>query len=90
MELAEIHISSMVVHAQPETLEITKSYIAGLPGAEIHGESKTGKLVVVLESNSETRITDVMDQISNFDQVLNTALVYHHILPENFEELELS
>lgn len=80
----------MVVHARPETLEITKNYIASLPGAEIHGESKAGKLVVVLESNSDTLITDVMDLINNFDQVLNTALVYHHILPENSEELEIS
>lgn len=90
METAEVHISSMVVHAHPEDMESIKEYIASLPGTEIHGESKNGKLVVVLESDAETRITDVIDQINNFNKVLNTALVYHHIVSENTEEPDLS
>lgn len=80
----------MIVHANPDYLESTKKFIASLPGTEIHGESKTGKFVVVLESDTEFHITDVIDRINNYNQVLNTALVYHHIVSENSEESDLS
>ena len=69
----------MVVHAKPGHLQAVKAYIQGLPGAEIHGESETGKLVVVLESQTQTYITDVIEKIDRLEHVLSTALVYHQI-----------
>ena len=75
----EIHISSLVVHSSPAAMQAVKSRIERLPGVEIHGESACGKLVVVLESDSQTFITDIIEKINNFKHVLSTALVYHHI-----------
>jgi nitrate reductase NapD len=69
----------MVVHARPDRLQSVKNKIAALPGAEIHGESENGKLVVVLETQNQGYITDVIEKISNLEHVLNTALVYHQI-----------
>ena len=74
-----MHISSMVVHASPVGLQSLKDGIAGLPGAEMPAESEHGKLVVVVESDSQSHITDVIDRINGFDHVLNTALVYHQV-----------
>jgi nitrate reductase NapD len=82
----EIHISSMVVHARPDRLQSVKNKIAALPGAEIHGESENGKLVVVLETQNQGYITDVIEKINNFEHVLSTALVYHQI--EQLDSLE--
>ena len=79
----EVHISSMVVQAMPDYLQAVKSDIEKLPGAEIHGESESGKLVVVLESQTQTYITDVIEKIRDIDHVLSTALVYHHIEQPN-------
>ena len=79
MESKEVHISSMVVHASPDGLQSVKNNIEQLQGVEIHGESESGKLVVVLESDHQTHITDVIEKINNFKHVLNTALVYHQI-----------
>ena len=79
MESKEVHISSMVVHASPDGLQAVKNNIGQLPGAEIHGASACGKLVIVLESDSQTHITDVIEKINNFQHVLSTALVYHQI-----------
>ena len=79
MDQPEVHISSLVVHVRPDHLQTVKHNIEHLPGAEIHGESDSGKLVVVLETQNQTYITDVIEKISNFEHVLNTALVYHHI-----------
>ena len=79
MEQSEVHISSMVVHAMPDYLSDVKKYIEKLPGTEIHAESPNGKLVVVLESQTQTYITDVIEKIACLDHVLSTALVYHQI-----------
>ena len=79
MNQDEVHISSMVVHARPDCLQSVKNKIAALPGAEIHGESENGKLVVVLETQNQGYITDIIETISKLDNVLNTALVYHQI-----------
>jgi nitrate reductase NapD len=79
MDQQELHISSMVVHAKPEYLATVKNNIEQLPGAEIHGESDKGKLVVVVETQDQGYITDVIEKIINFEHVLSTALVYHQI-----------
>ncbi len=86
MDQQELHISSMVVHARSEYLADVKKNIEQLPGAEIHGESDNGKLVVVLETLNQGYITDVIEKINNFEHVLNTALVYHQI--EQLDSLE--
>lgn len=75
----EVHISSMVVLASPDGLQSVKDNIDALEGVEIHGESESGKLVVVLESDGQTHITDVIEKINNFRHVLSTSLVYHQI-----------
>ena len=90
MESGEIHISSMVVQARPDGLQSVKNNIEALPGAEIHGESDSGKLVVVLESDHETHITETIDRISHFDHVLSTTLVYHQIEQSEPRETEAS
>ncbi len=79
MDQQEIHISSLVVHARPDHLQTVKNNIELLPGAEVHGESDSGKLVVVLETQNQCYITDVIEQINNLEYVLSTALVYHQI-----------
>ena len=79
MEQQEVHISSLVVHTRPEFLAGVKEQIEKLPGAEIHAESDKGKLVVVVETQNQGYITDVIEKINNFEHVLNTALVYHQI-----------
>ena len=79
MDQDEVHISSMVVHARPDYLQDVKNNIKHLPGAEIHGESECGKLVVVLESQTQTHITDVIAKIGDIEHVLSTALVFHQI-----------
>ena len=79
MEQTEVHISSMVVHAMPDYLLDVRKHIEQLPGTEIHAESPNGKLVVVVESQTQTYITDVIEKIAGLDHVLSTALVYHQI-----------
>ncbi len=79
MDQQEVHISSMVVHVKPDHLQTVKNDIEQLPGTEIHGEADSGKIVVVLETQSQGYITDIIEKINNFEYVLSTAMVYHQI-----------
>ncbi len=78
----EIHISSLVVHAEPNHLEKVKTAILALPGSEIFADDPQGKIVVVLTTEDQGFITTTIDKISELEHVLNVALVYHHIEKE--------
>ncbi|ORT52569.1 nitrate reductase (plasmid) [Vibrio sp. qd031] len=80
--MEEVHISSLVVHAEPTHLEGVKAAILALPGSEIYGDDPHGKIVVVMTTENQGFITTTIDKISNLEHVLNVALVYHHIEKE--------
>ena len=48
----DIHIASLVVHALPVHAGQVSAAITLMPGAQVHGASETGKLVVTLEAES--------------------------------------
>lgn len=72
----ELHIASMVVHAMPRRLADVRSAILAIAGAEIHGASGTGKLVVTLEAPSTDDMMAQISEIQRLDGVLASALVY--------------
>ena len=63
---------------------------ARIKDAEIYGDAKEGKIVVVLETVRQKYITDIIETINNLEDVLNTSLVYHqieHLGPSREEDL---
>ena len=68
----ELHIASMVVHATPHRLPDVRQAILAIAGAEIHGASDTGKLVVTLEAPS-CRRHDGGSRDQRLDGVLASA-----------------
>jgi nitrate reductase NapD len=82
----ETHISSLVVHLRPERQAEASALIAQVPGAEIHGASADGKLVVVLETPSEGDILDHIKLINEMPGVIATSLIYHEIETQAAEE----
>jgi nitrate reductase NapAB chaperone NapD len=80
----EIHICSLVVYARQAELVAKK--LRALPGLEIRGEDDRGKLIVVLEADSEMGLLEQIQEIQNLDEVLAANLVYHHC--ERAEALE--
>jgi len=75
-----LHIASLVVLAHPELFEAVKANLRLLEGVELHQESSAGKLVVVLEMEEESEISQRISEINGLPGVLNAALVYHEIL----------
>lgn len=76
---AELHISSLLVHARPAAMAEVQAALAALAGVEVHGASPAGKLVVTLETASEGEILARLATIGALDGVLSTALVFHQI-----------
>lgn len=79
MSLPEVHISSLLVQVSPEHLNTTKKLIEDFEEAEIYGVNDVGKIVVVLETQKEGFISDIIEKINNMPGVLGATMVYHQI-----------
>jgi nitrate reductase NapD len=75
-EAAEI--VSAVVSALPGQREQLRKAMLGLPGVEIHGETRDGRFVVTIESTGEATAGDTLLALHRLDNVLAAALVSHY------------
>ena len=74
----ELHIAGVLVHCKVDLLTEIRREIAALPGAEVHGASKDGKLVVTLEMQDSTAVLDHINAINLIRGVISATLVYQH------------
>lgn len=72
----ELHITSLVVHAATGRAAAVDEALQHLPGAEVHARTGQGKLVVTLEAESATAMSERVLQIQRMAGVLSAALVY--------------
>jgi nitrate reductase NapD len=77
MQEAE-EIVSVVVSALPGQRERLRAAMLGLPGVEIHGETRDGRFVVTIESTGEASAGDTLLALHRLDGVLSAAQVSHH------------
>lgn len=75
-----LHIASVVVQVRPDAMTQIKNWVEVFPGAETHLQDARGKLVVILEAETEQKILDLLDGLNAQAGVFNAALVYHEIL----------
>jgi len=83
---AELHISSLLVHAQPAALTAVRASLAALQGVDVHGASDSGKIVVTLETESSGGIVERLASIRDLTGVLSAVLVFHQIEPLDHTE----
>jgi nitrate reductase NapD len=74
-----VHISSLVVHVRPDRSAALRTEIARLEGAEIHAGTEDGKLVVVLETSSESETMARIAAINEMQGIIAASLIYHEI-----------
>jgi nitrate reductase NapD len=77
----ECHISSLVVHSRPDRVSSIVESLSSIKGAEVHGGAETGKLIVTLETDTESQVVERINAIQLLDGVLATTLVFHHFEP---------
>jgi nitrate reductase NapD len=82
----ECHISSLVVHSRPDRVPFIVERIGAIAGAEVHGGEETGKLIVTLETDTESQVVERINAIQLLDGVLAATLVFHHF--ESLQERE--
>jgi periplasmic nitrate reductase NapD len=74
----EVHISSLIVQAMPDTMPAVTASVSAMPGLEVHAV-EAGKMVVVLETADEGEIVARMSEINLLDGVMSVNLVYHQV-----------
>jgi nitrate reductase NapD len=79
--MSECHISSLVVHTRPDRVQGVVESIGRIQGADIHGGQDTGKLIVTLETETESQVVERVNAIQLLDGVLAATLVFHHFEP---------
>lgn len=78
---SECHISSLVIHSRPDCVSSIIERIGSIDGAEIHGGADTGKLIVTLETETESQVVERINAIQLLEGVLAATLVFHHFEP---------
>jgi len=76
LQVAELHIASLVVHAAPARLASVRRAMHDLAGVEVHAASPQGKLVVTLEQPSAEAMTGAIVEIQRLAGVLAATIVY--------------
>ena len=82
-----MNISSLIVNVQPAAMTAVRSELMRWLGVEIHAATAQGKLVLTIETETDTQTTDTFARIGAIDGVMSVALAYHQI--ETEPELEV-
>ncbi|MEQ9879550.1 chaperone NapD [Pectobacterium aroidearum] len=84
------HVCSVVVHVNTAQLAAVAEALATLPNVEVGAsDSDTGKMAVVLESDSEDTLLKQIASIRELTGVLAVSLVYHQLDEPSFDEQPL-
>ncbi|QPK14185.1 chaperone NapD [Pectobacterium versatile] len=81
------HVCSVVVHVNTAQVAAVGEALATQPNLEVGAsDSDTGKMVVVLESDSEDTLLKQIASIRELTGVLAVSLVYHQLDEQPFDE----
>ena len=81
-----MNISSLIVDARAESSAAVRSEIAQWPGLQVHAATPEGKLVVTVESATDSQTTDTFSALQALPGVLAVSMVYHQFEPEPEQE----
>src|ERR1700760_3039928 len=74
----EYHIAGVVVYARIEALARVTQALSALPGAQVHGSSAEGRIVLTLEADRSSHVADQLHAAQSIPDVVSIALVYQH------------
>ncbi|MGH1484874.1 MAG: chaperone NapD [Cellvibrionaceae bacterium] len=76
----EKHISSIIIHTQPEHTDRVVRLIASFPHIDIYPtESQQGKVVAVMETETSRAINNTIQVINHTPNVLSVSMIYHQV-----------
>lgn len=74
-----VHIASLLVQAIPENKKAIEDGILGFDGTEIAHSDDEGRIIVTLETASESNIVQALTDIQLLTGVVSASLVYHQM-----------
>ncbi|MEX0317911.1 MULTISPECIES: chaperone NapD [unclassified Ruegeria] len=72
-----VHISSLMVLADPAQMETVEAEIGKIAAAETQVTDPSGKIIVTLVTESEAEIVNHLNELNLIDGVASASLVYH-------------
>lgn len=72
-----LHISSLLIRANPDRMAQVIAEIEKIPNSEIPLQDANGKIIVTLETTSESEIVSSLTDLQLLDGVASAALIYH-------------
>jgi len=72
------HIGSMVVYSKPEYQESLVRSCEEIPHCTTYTGDRKTAFVLVIESDDEASLREIIAQIHALRHVINASLVYHH------------
>ena len=85
-----IHIASFIVSVMPQHLITARSALLAIPGVEIAQEDGRGKLIIVIEANSDAGVSEFINQAHQIPGIADVSFVYHESDTEEALAKELS
>ncbi len=80
------HITSLLVQAHAGRIGELAGTLGTVAEVDVQTADASGKLVLIVETQSLGRVTELIEQINAMDGVVGTTLVYHQI--EDSEALD--
>lgn len=84
-----ISVCGVMVFILPERREAVEAKMLEIPGLEIHGASKEGKLVVTVETDSYKKTGDAITRLQKLEGILSISMIYQHAESLSAEESEV-
>ena len=78
MSDSSAHIASVIVRTRVEIAPAFAQKISAMPDTEVHAV-QDGKIIAVLEAESERELADRIDEIKQDPWVLGVNLVFHQM-----------
>lgn len=81
-----INISSVILGVSPLDAPDVGSHLAAIAGVEVHAVADDGRMIVTIETDTESNTTKTFEAISRLPGVLSASLVYHQYETDPDEE----
>jgi len=73
-----VNISSIVIHARPESTAELQVQLNALAGVEVHAVQEDGRMVITIEDTLESVPADTLMQVQLLPGVLGAAMIYNY------------
>ena len=81
-----MHVAGVIVRARPGQAKAARHEIQSINGADVHGVSKEGKLVVTLLGDTRNEVADILMGLEGRSPILSATLVYEESDSDFFAE----